>query len=36
LLKKAIIEASLAAAAMASAYYKELLKASKKTEEQAI
>jgi len=35
LLKKAVIEASSAAATMASAYYKELLEASKKIEEQA-
>lgn len=34
-LKKAVAEASLATAAMASAYYKELLEALKKTEEQA-
>jgi len=33
LLKKAVAEASLAVAAVASAYYKELLEALKKTEE---
>jgi hypothetical protein len=35
LLKKAIIKASLAVTAVASIYYKELLKALKKIEEQA-
>jgi hypothetical protein len=35
LLKKAITKASLAAAAVASVYYKELLEALKKIEEQA-
>jgi hypothetical protein len=36
ILKKAVADASLAAAAIASAYYKELLKALKKIVDQAI